>query len=302
MHWFLIALGAPFLWGLANMTDKYLVHNYVRHSPGALVLYSSLVGWVVAFLIAIFGADYLTLTNSNIFLLILVGALGVLSIIFYFFAVAIEDISSIALWMLTIPVFGYIVSYFLLGENLTPRQILGAVIILVGAAILSIDFREVKLIFKGKVAMWMILSCLLYAFNGAVFKFAAEKSNFWGASFWEYLGLGLGGVIVFLFTPTYRSDFLTNIRNHGLRLIFLNMRNEATTIAGNLLTNFALLLAPVAMVYLVGTFQPIIVLFYAFVSTKFFPHIVEESFSKVVLAPKIVATAIMIVGSAILFT
>ena len=42
MNWFFIALGAPFLWALANLFDQYLVNKYTnnrRSSVGALVLF-----------------------------------------------------------------------------------------------------------------------------------------------------------------------------------------------------------------------------------------------------------------------
>ena len=73
------------------------------------------------------------------------------------------------------------------------------------------------------------------------------------------------------------------------------------TVSGNLLTNFALLLAPVTMVYLVGAFQPAIVLFLTIIGTKFLPHIIKENISKDVLIPKIFAIIIMIIGSVFLF-
>ena len=73
------------------------------------------------------------------------------------------------------------------------------------------------------------------------------------------------------------------------------------TIVGNLLTNFALLLAPVTMIYLVGSFQPAIVLFLTLLATKFYPNIAKENTKERVLLPKVIAIVIMIAGSAVLF-
>lgn len=54
MNWFFIALGAPFLWAIVNIADTYLVSRYSEkekeRSSGGLVLFSSLIGLVVAFL------------------------------------------------------------------------------------------------------------------------------------------------------------------------------------------------------------------------------------------------------------
>jgi hypothetical protein len=87
----------------------------------------------------------------------------------------------------------------------------------------------------------------------------------------------------------------------GKKIFLVNIASELMTISGNLLTNFALLLAPVAMVYLIGSFQPAIVLLLVIISTKFFPHITKENISRKVLMPKIIAIFIMILGSVILF-
>ncbi len=203
--------------------------------------------------------------------------------------------------MLTIPVFGYILSHFFLGETLTHKQLLGAGIIFLGAIILSVDFNNIKVFLKKRIALYMLLSSLIYAINGVIFKFVASTDSFWIASFWEYLGLGAGGIFIFLFARNYRREFTANIRNSGKFIFSLNVTSEFTTIAGNLLTNYALLLAPVAMVYLVGTFQPFIVLIFSFICTKFWPKVVSENFSMRILAPKIIALLVMILGSAILF-
>ena len=81
----------------------------------------------------------------------------------------------------------------------------------------------------------------------------------------------------------------------------MNVVSEFTTIAGNLLTNYALLIAPVALVYMVGSFQPAVVLILTFFSTRFWPKIVSENFSYKIIIPKMIAIVLMFVGSAILF-
>lgn len=303
MNWFFIALGAPFLWALVNVADKYLVVNYSndKKSSGALVLFSSLVGVVACIAIGIFTSGVFDIKLIDKFLLLLIGAFSIAWIILYLFSLELEDVSTVVPWMLTIPVFGYLISYIFLGETLTSKQLTGALVVLAGSFILSIDFSKVKLIFKRKIAGYMILSCLIYAVNGVIFKFVASTDSFWVASFWEYLGLGIGGVFIFVFAHEYRKDFVKNIKESGLAIFSLNIFSEFTTIAGNLLTNFALLLAPVAMVYLVGTFQPFAVLLLTLICTKFFPKIVNESFSFRAIAPKIVAITIMLLGSLLLF-
>lgn len=305
MTWFFIALGAPFLWALVNIADQYLIAKYSDrekdHSSGGLVLFSSLIGIFIAILIAVFTRGVFTIPGSDVLLLMLTGLLTIVWIVLYLYALEMEEVSSVAPWFLTVPIFGYFFGNVFLGETLTRNQIIGSVIILVGVIVLSLNFTEEKRKFKHKPILYMLLACMLVAISGVIFKFVTVENNFWISSFWEYAGLGLSGLLIYIFIPKYRREFM-HMNKHGGRKIFIvNTLSELATIAGNLMTNFALLLAPVTMVYLVGSFQPAIVLCLTLFSTKFLPHIVTENMKRDILEPKIIAIAIMIIGSAILF-
>jgi len=306
MNWFLIALGATFLWALVNIADQYLIAKYSdrekEHSSGGLVLFSSLIGIFIAFLIAIFASGLFAVPTGDILLLLLTGLLTIVWVVLYLYALEIEEVSNIVPWFLTIPMFGYIFGYIFLGETLTNNQILGTIIMLLGLVFLSIDFNGEKKKIKRKPLFYMLLACMLVALSGIIFKYVTVEGDFWVSSFWEYIGLGLSGVLIYLFVPKYRREFMNMNHKGGVKIFIVNTISELATISGNLLTNFALLLAPVTMVYLVGTFQPAIVLFLTILGTKFYPHIVKENLSKKVLIPKIIAIIVMIVGSVFLFS
>lgn len=303
MHWFFIALGAPFLWAIVNIFDQYLVSRYstgVRGS-GGLVLFSSLIGIFTAGAIAIFTPGLFSIPFLDKFLLIIVGGITIAWVILYLFTLEIEDVSAVVPWFLTVPIFGYLFGYLFLGENLSATQQIGSLVTLFGVFLISIDFSKEKKEFKWRPALYMLVACLLVSVAGIIFKYVTVEGNFWVSSFWEYAGLGFFGVLIYLFVPRYREEFSQMNTNGGLKIFTLNTLSEIMTIIGNLLTNFAMLLAPVAMVFLVGSFQPAIVLFLTLLATKFFPNIARENLSKKVFIPKILAILIMIVGSSILF-
>lgn len=304
MTWFLYALGAPILWAFVNIADQYLVtkHSKGEHPVGALVLFSSLVGIVVAFVIALFTKGIFDVSLHDKFILILSGFFSLAWIVLYLKALEIEDVSSVVPWFLTIPVFGYIFGYFLLGETLTQIQMIGSIIVLSGGLILSLEFSEEnKIRFKKKIVLMMVLCCIFAALWGVSFKFVTTESQFWVSSFWEYIGLGLAGLIIWLSSGSYRNAFAHMIQAGGKKILTLNVSSESVTMFGNFSQNFALLMAPVTMVFLVATFQPIIVLALTFICTKFFPWIVEEKFHLRHIAPKLVAIGVMVVGSMLLF-
>lgn len=305
MQWFFIALVAPFLWAFVNLADKYLVtrfsHKEEERSSGGLVLFSSLIGIFIAFFIWIFIPDVFSIPILDKFLLFICGILTIVWIVLYLFALEIEEISSVVPWFLSIPIFGYILGYFFLGETLVFNQFIGAGIIFLGLILISLDFSKEKKGLKHKPVLYMLFACMALAISGVIFKYVTMGNNFWVSSFWEYSGLGLSGLFIFLFIPHYRKSFLHMNRTGGYTILIVNTVSELMSIAGNLLTNLALLLAPVALVFLVGSFQPAIVLFLTLFTTKFFPKIAKENLEKRMLFPKIIAIVIMIIGSAILF-
>lgn len=305
MTWFFIALGAPFLWALVNIADQYLISKYSdrekEHSSGGLVLFSSLIGICIAAIIYLFVDNVFIVSNNDILILVLTGFLTVTWIILYLYALEVEEVSNVAPWFLTVPMFGYIFGYIFLGETLATNQIIGAIITIIGMILISIDFSGEKKRIKYKPAIYMLIACVLVALSGILFKYVTVENNFWVSSFWEYAGLGLTGLVLYVFVPKYRREFMHMNNTGGRKIFFVNTASELATISGNLLTNFALLLAPVTMVYLVGSFQPAIVLGLTLLGTKFFPHIIKENITKKILIPKIIAIGILIVGSVFLF-
>ncbi|PIP68916.1 hypothetical protein COW91_02265, partial [Candidatus Nomurabacteria bacterium CG22_combo_CG10-13_8_21_14_all_32_8] len=234
-------------------------------------------------------------------LLFVAGCLTVVWTILYLYTLEIEDISSVVPWFLTVPVFGYVLGYIFLGETLSFYQIVGSIIIFSGLILISINFREGKKILKKKPLVYMAFACFIIAVSGVIFKYVTIEGNFWVSSFWEYLGLGVTGLLIYFFITKHREEFMYMNKTGGHKIFSVNVVSELMSISGNLLTNFALLLAPVVMVFLVSSFQPAIVLFLTILGTKFFPHIVKEDLSLKVLFPKIVAIVLMTVGSVILF-
>ncbi len=293
MQWFFIALGAPFLWALVNIFDQYLVAKYSigKRGSGGLVLFSSLIGIFVAIVIWIFTDGLFAIPILDKILLITTGGITIAWVILYLFTLEIEDVSAVVPWFLTIPIFGYVLGYIFLHETLSVQQLLGSIIILFGVLLISINFSRQKGKFKWRPALYMLLSCILVSIAGIIFKYVTVGNSFWISSFWEYVGLGGFGVLIYIFIPKYRYEFMLMNRQGGKRIFTLNTVSEILTIIGNLLTNYAILLAPVTLVYLVSSFQPAIVLFLTLFATKFFPNIASEDLTARVLIPKIIECA-----------
>jgi len=299
MNWFLIALLATFLWAISNIVDEFIVKKYSigKRGSGGLVLFTSFIGIVMVILLGLLTKGLFIIPLIDKILLIITGGFTIGWIILYLYTLETEDVSSVVPWFLTIPVFGYVLGFIFLGETLNLHQWTGSIIILLGMMVILIDFGEEKKKFKWEPFRNMMIACFMVASSGVIFKYVTVEGNFWVSSFWEYVGLGVLGIIIYFLVPKYRHQFHLMNKSGGYKIFFLNITSEVTTIGGNLLTNFAMLLAPITMVYLVGSFQPAIVLILTLIATKFFPHITKENMSKHILLPKIVAIIVMIIGS-----
>lgn len=297
--WIFYTLLAITLWSLANIIDSYLVekNKKIGHPVGALVLFSSLVAVLVTTVIGIFTPNLFNLKLWQILILLSTGLLNISWIILYLYAIARDSISFVVPWFLMIPFFGYILGNLFLGETLSNHQMVGGLIIILGGLILSVRSFEGKYKINYKTIFYMVPASLFVALWGVLFKIVAHTEGFWVSTFWEHAGLSIAGLLIFIFVKSYREGFkvMLNI-SHG-KIVAVNATSEILAIAGNLLNNFALLLAPIILVYLVSTFQSAITFFVTIIFTIFFPTIYKEDISMRALWHKSISIAIMIAGA-----
>ncbi len=301
MNWFLIALLAPALWSVCNHIDKYLIGKYFKGGgTGSLLIFSSLIGVFVLPIIFVFHPEVLFINPVYGLLIALNGAIYITALIPYIYALEKDEASIVMPLYQTVPIFSYILAAVVLKESLTLPQLLASSLIIAGAIFITLDLSGKKVRFKKEVFGLILLSAFLVSLNGLIFKFVALKETFWTTSFWEYIGFAIFAVLLFTFVKSYRQQFLFVIKRNKIPVIGLNGFNEIINIIGKLSMNFAMLLAPLALAWVVNGFQPFFVLLYGIILTVFFPKLGRENLSKKHLSQKIFAIALMFLGSYLL--
>lgn len=301
MNWFFIALVGPFLYAITNHIDKYILEKYFKAGEvGAVVLFSALFSIVALPVIYIIEPSVFALGWLTKVVLMVSGSLNVICLILYLNALRDDEASMVAPFYQTIPVFGYILGYFVLGEILGGKEILAGFLILIGTTIISFDFSEGKLRFKKRVAVLMTISSLLFAIIGVVFKMIAVDEGFWMSVFWSLSGNVIIGILIFLIIESYRKQFLTVFRVNSKAVLAASSLNEIIFISADGMTAYATLLAPIALVMVVNGFQPIFVFAIGIILTLFFPKLGRESLSKRDLVQKILAIGIIALGTILL--
>lgn len=298
MTWFWIALIGPILYAVSNHIDKYLLEKYFKGGEaGAVVLFSALFSIVALPVIYIIEPAVFSLGFATTAALSLNGTTNIICLILYFKALKGEDASSVVPFMQTIPVFGFILGYFILGEVLNQEQIIACLLIILGTIILSLDFRNSKIRIKKRVAVLMLASSLIFGINGVIFKMIAVEEGFWVSAFWEFAGKVILGIALFALVSSYRKQFLHVMKTNSLSATSLYSFNEFIFILADGFSIFATLLAPIALVMTVNGFQPVFVFIFGIILTLFFPKISQETLSKNILAQKILAIGVITVGT-----
>ena len=103
-----------------------------------------------------------------------------------------------------------------------------------------------------------------------------------------------------MYRESVRSVFKSGIQTtHILGFILLA---EVLMLGSDLILSYALLLAPVTLVYVVNSFHPAFVFLYALVATMVAPHVVQGiSWSTKHLAQYALTIAMMIAGAVMLY-
>lgn len=298
MNWFWIALIGPVLYAVSNQTDKYILDKYFKGGEvGAIILLSSLFSIIALPIIFLIDHSVFSLGLKTTLILAANGTLNTVCLILYYNSLRDDDASSVVPFYQTIPIFGFILGYFMLGEVLSSKEIFACGLIIFGTIILSLDFADGKINIKKRVAILMLTTSLLYAISGVIFKMIAVDEGFWPSIFWDLAGKVILGAILYATVVSYRKQFLQIMKINSGPVLSISFFNELIFILADGFSNFATLLAPIALVMTVNGFQPVFVFLLGIILAVFFPKLGQETMDKNILTQKILAISIITIGT-----
>lgn len=297
MSWFFIALWAPFLVACANHNDKFLLSRYLREkSIGSILIPSSLFSGVAIAIVLFIEPHAYDISLVQGSALVATGMSSVFANVCYLYALNIDEASFVTPFYQTAPIFAYFLGYFILGETITIIQELGSFVIIVGALALSFEFGWRRMRFKRNVVTLMLGASFLSAVNGVIFKLIAVEKGFWIALFWGFVGQVMAGLILLVCVPRYRRDFLGLFEHQKVAAVGLIALSRTLFSVSEAVTLYATLLAPVALVLLVNSFQPLFVFTFGIMLTLFLPRVGKESLDHIKMLQKGAGIGLMFVG------
>lgn len=303
--WVYIGLGAQMLWVAGNLFDKYLIETFFRgeddedEGTGTLVIFSAFFSLILSGLIWMIWHDSIDTSSQTMLWGLGIGAANAIWLLAYLYAIARSELTTTVPVFQTIPVFGFIYGFILLGETVTASQFAAACSLIVGSFVLSYNFRA-RTINWLPLALMLLASATL-ALEDVLFKVVALESTFATSAFWQGIGLGLAGIMLYVCVPTYRNQFNGFIKESNRTIWGVSMVNEVFDNAATLIFSYAVIIGPIMLVQAVNSYQPLTLLIISYVIAIFFGNYLREDISYASTAQKVLGVAIITAGSVALY-
>ncbi|HEX3503108.1 MAG TPA: DMT family transporter [Xanthobacteraceae bacterium] len=299
MSWVVFAFSGPVLWAISVHLDKYLVERFFKESNVAvMLLFTAFVGIVLLPFIWLYEPSVTSPGLRSIALIIVSGLLYMSAMLLYLQALQTEEASIVAPYFQAGPLFGFVLAYLVLGETLSWRQLAGGAMIVLGALIVSVQFKYGARMFKTRLAALMLTCGFAGALSGLIFKIYAINVEFWTTTFWMYVGEAIFGCVLLL-VPVYRRQLAATLRVNTAALLSINGSNELINLGGGLGNRYALMFAPLSMVQAIGSTTTLFVFAFGVVLSVFWPGLIREDLSGRELAKKGLAALLVAAGVAL---
>lgn len=293
-NWLFLALLAPGVYAVVNFIDKLIIQKYVSDYKG-LPLFSAIASTIIGIILwLVSGHRLLTLNDALIALLI--GMLTLWAFVFYFKAIAEEETSvAIVLFQTILPILVLIMSSVFLKEIISQRQFLGFILILL--ATIGISIKKSQTFFKFSPALVnSFFASLFWAISYILFKFISDSNSFWTLISFVNFGLGLGGLVLYLFFPTIKKSFFKTFKKMKKPALGYIFFNEILYIVAKFMFFLAISLGPVALVSILESSQVFYGIIYGFILTLLFPKIYTEDISKKGISKKFLMGVLAFTG------
>lgn len=291
--WILFALLSPAVYTVTNFVDKYLLSKKVK-DHNALPIYTAsvsflfgLVWWCAT------GFQKLPLFDAGIILL--TGVITIFSVVVYFKALSTQETSTVILLFQLSPLFTLLLSALFLKENITLLQYGGFTLILLATCLLALPKKNQSWKLP-KGFLLILLYDFLFALIGVLLKFSSSDSTFSQIISYESFGMGIGGVLLFIFNKTVRRAFLKSRKQVFKKALPVIIVNEILFVAAKSFGYYAFVIGPVVLVSVISNVQVFFGLLFGILLSHFLPTHFEEDLAYETIMQKAGAALLLFIG------
>jgi len=296
MNWVNTAILSAAIMGMVSIFDSHLLF---KRMPG-LRAFLLLVGIIHL----IYGSLLFTLfplpQGAGIWPVLAAVASGMLrtaAVVIMLDSLRREEVSRVIPVVYTYPIFVAVMAMPLLGESLNSLEWLAIVIVVVGAVMVSITQSPSGSIrWRGKLLL-LFSASLLFAVADIASKYALAYISFWNM-FWLSAFCMSGIFLLVSVRPQVIGQVIKmEQRNSAIALLVFN---ETLAPVGIVLSFWALERGPVSLVSTIIGSRPMFVLMAALILSRLSPMFLEWRYGKWILAMRLIATAMIVSGIAII--
>lgn len=210
-----------------------------------------------------------------------------------------EEVSRVIPVVFTYPIFVAIIAVLLLGETLDYLHWLAIIIVVAGAVTLSVRQSPFgATIWLGKSFLLLLGASLFFALADIAGKYALAYISFWNMACLTVFCVSGIFLLVSLRPQVLRQLSSMERRDSTLAVITFN---ETLAPVASILLFLALQSGPVSLVSTIVSSRPIFVGIFALILSRFFPGFLVWQPGKFMLALRLMATAMIVGGIAIIY-
>lgn len=298
VDWASVAVLSAAVLGLVNVVDSHLISRRMPSLRAFLLL--------IGIIHLIYGSVLFSLfplpEGVGIWPVLVAVASGILrtsAATIMLYTMKREEVSRVVPVVYTYPVFVAIMAVPLLGETLYYLQWLAIIIVVAGAVMVSARRSPGgSATWLGKPLLLLFGSSLLFAMADIASKYALAFISFWNM-FW-FSAFCISGIFLLASMRPHIIRQLSNMKKRS-STIALVVFNETLAPIGIVLSFWAIQRGPVSLVSTIISSRPIFVFIYALIISRVSPMFLEYQPGKAMLALRLIATAMIFGGIAIIY-
>ena len=289
--WAVFTLLAVVTWASSNVIDKIVLTKWVKN-PYLPIMIVSVVGLVFSLFVYL-SQGLSALTMNQLILTLLLGLTYVVTVIFYFKAIQIEEISRIIPLYSAAPLFVLILASVFLGEFFAIDKYFGIFFLVMGGILISI--KKGFKISLGKAFLFMMLSSLSWAASSVLTRYLVSSIDFWTVFVYARIGQFLAALPIFYL---HAKELVNVIKQYGKKVLVGMTVSETLAVGGTLLYTIALSfsLGYASLVSALAAAQQFFVLLIATFLSLFYPKIIKEDTNNRTIWLKLIAMILLVIG------
>jgi len=247
--WLIFALISIVMQGFVNYIDEFLTNNNklpektnTQTKIGGLVLISTLMSFVGGTVMYFLPHDPTLTTQAK--LLALGSAVPMVAMYISYFYLLLTYPVHLVTPLFQISTLWLLMFELMYGGTISAGGLAGILVLMYGAYIL--DAGTLKWKIPTKLLLYIIPATATRALALFMILVASKGGSPIALSYWQMYGIGVIGVLLFVFVKQYREGFLFRIKNQGKVFLGLSLVNESLAEGSFLFGNMAVAIAPVA--------------------------------------------------------